>query len=471
MNKTKIVATIGPSSQEKETLKQLILSGMNVARLNLSYATHDFCDEIIDKIHELNEELNTSVAVMLDLDGPTVTVGKLIEQKIYLKKGNLIQIYGKERVGDDKTISVNYPNLVKDMKYNSHIVLGDNEVLLTVIDKEEDCLTCKIEEDAILKENMKLISLDCSLQLPFLTEKDKEDILYAHEKNVDFIALSFVTSSENILEVNDLLINLNDDRLSILAKIETEEAVEEIDEIIRVADGILVARGDLGVALPMERIPGIQKMIISKCHRQGKVSVVATEMLGSMEFTSHPTRAEVSDVANAVLDGVDAVMLSGETTIGDYPVETLSMMAKIIESSEDDIDYRDLLDKAMRTEKNDITGSLAYSVTDNAERLRCTAIVAPTITGYTAKKISRFRPVCPIIALSPDEAVVKSLALHFGVYGFQVTELNSFDKVMRQATESLKEFMEIKEGDKIIVTGGYPFKEVKHTNFMRIEEL
>lgn len=471
MNKTKIVATIGPSSQEKEILKQFILSGMNVARLNLSHATHEFCDEVIDKINELNEELHTSVAIMLDLDGPTITVGKLLENKIYLKKGNLIQIYGEERVGDEKAISVNYPNLVKDMKYNSHIVLGDNEILLTVIDKEEECLTCKIEQDGILKEDMKLISLDCPLQLPFLTEKDKKDILYAHEKQVDFIALSFVTNSENILEVNDLLINMNDDRLSIIAKIETEEAVEEIDEIIRVADGILVARGDLGVALPMERIPGIQKMIISKCHRQGKVSIVATEMLGSMESASHPTRAEVSDVANAVLDGVDAVMLSGETTIGDYPVETIEMMTKIIESSEQDMDYRELLDKAMRTEKNDITGSLAYSVTDTAERLKCKSIVTPTITGYTAKKISRFRPVCPIIALSPDESVTKALALHFGVYGVRVSELNSFDKVMKQATETLNEFMETNEGDKIIVTGGYPFKEVKHTNFMRIEEI
>ena len=267
------------------------------------------------------------------------------------------------------------------------------------------------------------------------------------------------------------MIQLNDNRISILTKIETEEAVEEIDEIIRVSDGILIARGDLGVSLPVERVPGIQRMIIHKCHNEGKVSLVATEFLASMENSNHPTRAEVSDVANAVLDGVDAVILSGETTVGKYPIEVLTMMEKIIETAEKDIPYYELLDSAMRTEEEGITGSIAYSVATCANRLRCVAIVTPTVTGYTARRISRFRPSCPIVTLSSDEAVIKRLSLWFGIYGVKISEFTSFDKMMKQSISSLKEFMDTKEHDKVIITGGYPFHEVKHTNFMRIEEL
>lgn len=307
--------------------------------------------------------------------------------------------------------------------------------------------------------------------MPFLSNKDRNDILYANQMKVDYLALSFVSSAEDVLNVNDILIDLNNDHIGIIAKIENERAVEEIDEIIKVSEGIMIARGDLGVEVPMERVPGIQKSIISKCHNMGKVSIVATELLATMETNTRPTRAEVSDVANAVLDGADAVMLSGETTVGKFPLETLSIMEKIIESAEEDINYFEMLDKAMRTEKQDITGMIAYSVAECADRLKCKAIIAPTISGYTARKMSRFRPSCPIIAVSPDINTVKSLNLHFGVTPVLIEDLSSFDKIIKKSKEITKSLMDTAEGDKIIVTGGYPFKEVKHTNFMKIEEL
>lgn len=471
MNKTKIVATIGPASQDKNVLKQMILAGLDVIRINMSHADEKFCDDIIKKVNDLNQELNTNVAIMMDLNGPTLVVNHLHEKQLALKMDDVIEVYADKPVDGNHAISISYDHLKDDLKYNSHLVLGNHEVILKVIDKSDEVITCKVEKEGTIINGMKVISPDCKLNFPFLTEKDKKDILYAHKHKVDFLALSFVMSSENVLEVNDLLIQMNDNRMSILTKIETEEAVNEIDEIIRVSDGILIARGDLGVSLPVERIPGIQKMIIHKCHNEGKVSLVATEFLASMENNNHPTRAEVSDIANAVLDGVDAVVLCGETTIGKYPIEALTMMERVIETAEEDIPYFELLDNAMRTEEEGITGSLAYSVATTASRLKCVAIVTPTVSGYTARRISRFRPICPIIALSEDETVIKQLSLYFGVYGLKIKEFTSFDMMMSESLEVLKQFMDTKEHDKVIITGGYPFKKVKNTNFMRIEEL
>lgn len=471
MNKTKIIATIGPASKEREILKDLILNGMDVARINLSYADHDFCVDVVEKINELNKELNTNVAVMLDTEGPDIRIGKFAGGSAYFKAGSKIRIYMDDIVGDSTKFSVSYPKLIDDVKYNSTIRLNDGRMNLVVVDKGKDYLLCEVKNDGIVEDNKSINIPGVRINRPFLSKKDKEDIKFANEIGVDFLALSFVSTSEDILEVNDMLINLGNDHIGIIAKIENESAVNEVDEIIRVSDGVMIARGDLGVELPLERVPGIQKAIISKCHIAGKVSIVATELLSSMEHVARPTRAEVSDVANAVLDGVDAVMLSGETTIGQFPVDTLKVMERIIKSAEEDINYLDFLDKAMRTEKQDTTGSLAYSVADISNRLRCGCIVAPTMSGYTARKMSRFRPFCPIIAVSPDVKTVKSLSLHFGVNAILTDELKSFDKMIEEAKEIAIKMLDIKEGTKIIITGGYPFNKIKHTNFMKIEEL
>ncbi len=471
MNKTKIIATIGPASSSKETIKELINHGADVVRLNLSHGDYNFCEDIIKKVNELNEEMKTNVSIMLDTEGPNVRVGKFVGGKAFLAKGDRIRIYMDELIGDSTKFSVNHKGLLNDVRYNTILKLDDGMIELQVIDKGTNYLLCEVLKEGLIEDNKGLNVPGVKLSMPFLSEKDHADILFANQMKVDYLALSFVSSSEDVLAINDILIDLDNDHIGIIAKIENESAVEEIDEIIKVSDGIMVARGDLGVELPLERVPSIQKSIISKCHIMGKVSIVATELLATMENNVRPTRAEVSDIANAVLDGTDAVMLSGETTIGKYPVETLSIMEKIIESAEEDINYLELLDKAMRTEKQDITGMIAYSVTECANRLKCKAIIAPTISGFTARKMSRFRPSCPIIAVSPDINTVKSLNLHFGITPVLIDDLSSFDKIIKKSKEITKNLMDATEGDKIIVTGGYPFKEVKHTNFMKIEEL
>lgn len=470
MKKTKVIATIGPASKDIEVLKNLILSGMDVARINLRYADKEFCKDIVNKINNLNKELKTNIAVLFDLEGPDITVDHFSGGSAYLNKGDKIRIYMDEILGDSTKFSISYPNLINEIKVNSLIKINDGLIELKIIDKEINYLLCEVIIGGFIEDG-KGVNVPVHLNIPFLRQKDIKDIELANELNVDYLALSHVRSYEDVLSVNDMLINLGNDHMAIISKIENEHALEELDEIIRNSEGIMVARGDLGVELPMERIPRIQKMIINKCHIEGKISIVATELLSSMENIVRPTRAEVADIANAVLEGTDAVMLSGETTIGNYPVETMDVMSKIIESTEQDQNYYEFLDTSMRSEKQDITGSVAYSAVECAIRLKCKAIVTPTISGYTARKISRFRPNCPIIAITPDINVVKNLSLYYGIYPVLEHDVNSFDKIMKISKEKAKNILKLEEKDKIIITGGYPFKEVKHTNFMKIEEV
>lgn len=471
MKKTKIIATIGPASQEKEILKGLILGGMNIARINLTHASHEFCKDVIQKINQLNQELGTNVSIMLDTKGPDVTVGKFESGSAYLNQGDKIRVYMNPLLGDSTKFSVSYPNLIHDVKVNDEIKINDGLIELKILDKGYDYLLCEVVNGGFIEDHKGVNVIGTKLNLPFLSKEDEADITFASEMNVDFLALTHVSSVEDVLEVNDVLINLGNDHIAIIPKIENERAVDAIDEIIDMSDGVMIARGDLGVELPFERVPGIQRTIINKCHRAGKVSIVATEMMASMENAVRPTRAEVSDVASAVADGVDAVMLSGETTVGKYPVETVDIMSKIIETAEEDVNYYELLDKAMRTEKQDTTGSIAYSVVECAGRLKVCAIVTPTMSGYTARKISRFRPACPILALSPDEKTAKNLTIYYGVYPRWIKPIKTFDEMMEKSVIAAKEMVGAEPKERIIITGGYPLKEVKHTNFMKIEDL
>ncbi len=471
MKKTKIIATIGPASQEKEVLKDLILNGMNIARINLTHASHEFCKDIIQKINHLNAQLNTHVSIMLDTKGPDVIVGKFDGGSAYLNSGDKIRIYTNPILGDSTKFSVSYPEFIHDIKIDNTIQLNDGLIELKVLEKGYDYLLCQVVTGGFIEDHKGVNVIGTKLNIPFLSEEDQKDIQFASEMGVDFLALTNVSSVEDVLQVNDILINLENDHIAIIPKIENERAVDAIDDIIDISDGVMIARGDLGVEIPFERIPGIQKTIIHKCHRIGKVSIVATEMMASMENAVRPTRAEVSDVATAVSDGVDAVMLSGETTVGKYPAETVKIMSKIIETAEEDVNYYELLDQAMRTEKQDTTGSIAYSVVECAGRLKANAIVTPTMSGYTSRKISRFRPSCPIIALSPDEKTVKNLTIYYGIYPEKIKTIKTFDEMMELSKEAATKITQAEYGDRIVITGGYPLKEVKHTNFMKIEDL
>lgn len=470
LNKTKVIATIGPSTMEKEQLRRLMENGVDVVRLNMSHANYNFCKDVINKVDELNNELNLSVATMIDLVGPEVRTGRFLNGRAHFRKGDKIRIYMGELIGDSTKFSVDYSNLVKEVKFNSILKIKDGLMEFEVIDIKNDCLVCEVLTDGTLDDCQTVVVDGVKLRLPTLTKKDEDDILFAHKVNADFLALSYVSSQEEVLAVNDILIRLKNDHMGIISKIESEEALDNIDEIIRVSDGVMVARGDLGVAIPLERIPGVQKKIIHKCHEAGIVSIVATELLSSMERMARPTRAEVSDVANAVLDGADAVMLSGETTIGKFPIETLNMMEKIINSAEKDVDYLEFTSKLI-DKHNDITSVLAQNVCISASKLKCSCIIAPTMSGYTARKMSRYRPPCPIVAVSPNLDTVKSLQLHFGVNPVLIDELSSLDKIIEESKKIVFKLISTSPGDKIIITGGYPFSDVKSTNFMKIEEL
>lgn len=471
LNKTKVVATVGPSTMEKEQIRRLMENGTDVIRVNMSHADYNFCQHITNCVKELNKELKLSVALMMDLMGPEVRTGKFINGQAYFRKGDKVQVYMDEILGDSTKFSVNYPNLIKEIGYNIIISVKDGTMLMEVINISQDYFVCEVLNDAIIEDNQNVMVKDIKLKLPYLTHKDETDITVAHKLGFDFLALSYVSGADDVLAVNDILINLKNNHIGLIAKIENEDSVNNIDDIIRVSDGIMIARGDLGASISLERIPGIQKKVINKCHAAGIVSIVSAELSSSMERISRPTRAEVSDVANAVLDGADAVMLSGETTVGKYPIETLKMMEKIINSAELDVDYADFISRSSNMVKEDITGIISLNVAEAASRLKCCAIIAPTNSGYTARMMSRFRPCCPIIAVSPNIDTVKSLQLHFAVTPVLIDELNSFDKITDLSKKITFKLISTKPGDKIIITGGYPFKDVKYTNFMKIEEL
>lgn len=468
INKTKVISTIGPVTMEKEQIKKLMINGTDVIRVNMSHADYNFCRNVVEHVNELNKELNLSIALLMDLCGPEVRIGEFVNGQAFFRKGDRVRVYMDDVIGDNTKFSVSYPNLLQEITYNNIISIKNGSMLMEVIEILQDFFVCEVLNDATIESNQNLAVQGVKLKLPYLTSKDETNIAIANKLGFDFISIPFVECLEHVLAVNDILINLHNEHIGIISKIETEEGVNNIDEILRVSDGVMVARGDLGVSVSIERVPGIQKKIIKKCHTAGKVSIVSTELMSSMEQMARPTRAEVSDVANAVLDGTDAIMLSGETTIGKYPIETLKIVEKIINSAEKDIDYVDYLNDTI---SNDITNIIAQNVTNAALKLKCCAVIAPTNSGYTARMMSRYRPVCPIIAVSPNENTVKSLQLHFAVTPVLIEDLKSFDKIMDLSKKITFKLISTKPGDKIIITGGYPFNDVKYTNFMKIEEL
>lgn len=471
MNKIKIIATIGPSTDNVDAIKSMIMNGVDAFRINMSYASLNSCEKIIDMINEINKSLNTYVAIILDIKGPTVKVGRILNGKAILRQNDKIRMFIDPILGDCTKFSVDYPDLINDVPLNSIIKIDNGNIEFKVLDKGENYLLCQVVKEGIIEDNKTLSLPNIKLNRKFLNEQDREIIRFASRKNVDFLSLSYVSSAEDVLEVNDLLINLGNDHLQIISKIESNYALDDIDNIVKVSDGVIIDRKDLNIEVPVEKIPSIQKKIISKCNTKGVVSIVTTDLLSTVISNNYPVRAEVSDIANAVLDGVDAIMLSDETTVGDNPIETLKLLGKIIQTVETDIDYGYMLDQAIKTEKRDLTGSLAYSVTGCALRLNCKAIFTPTMSGYTAKKISRFRPLCPIIAPSPNINTIKSLALNFGVYPILIDDLKSLDAIIEKSKKIAQDVLDLKDKDSIIITGGYPFKKVKSTNFMKIEEI
>ena len=468
MKKTKIICSIGPVSRKYEVMKSMVENGMNVARINFSHADLTEKKETVELVKKINKELKTNVGILYDTKGPDFRTGVVENDGINLKEGKTIRIVKDDIVGTEEAITVNYKEALNNINIDDIILLEDGLMKLLVVDKDKKGLTCSIIVGGILGSRKGINVPGVDLDMPFISEQDKEDILYACHHDGDFIALSFVSSKEDILAVKEILDQENSS-MQIISKVESNTAISNIDEIIEYSDGIMVARGDLGVEVPMKELPIIQKKIIEKCRRAGKFCIVATEMLASMYKSARPTRAEVTDIANAVLDGTDAVMLSGETTTGKYPIEAVRYMAEIVENTEKYLDYENVVKPDYEA---DITDTIARSVVDASNMLDVKVIVAATLSGLTAKKISNLRPKTIILAACPTEKVAHLLSLRFGVYTTLLPVYESTDDMVEEAINKTKEFMDLKENDLIVVTGGFPNNApIKSTNFLKIERI
>lgn len=471
MNKTKLIATISPLRYDEAELEKLINSGIDVVRLNTNYADANFCTKVVNKVNELNERYGKNIATLMDLEGPCIRVKEFYGGEARFKTGDKIRMYFDDSKGDMTRFSINYPELLKYIKYKTTIYLSNGLVKLQMVEKGLDYAVCEVLQGGLVKDNSRIYFPDIKIGENYLSQKDREDIILADKLNMDFVIASFVSTSEDILDVSDVLMELGNDHIGLLAKIEVKDAVEDIDNIIRVADGIVLSREDLRAEIPLEDIPNIQKRVISKCTENGKLGIITAEVHQFSKDDLRPTRAEVTDIAGSIDDGIDAIVLAGEIAIGKYPVETILEIEKVIKKAEEHLDYDYFFSKALKTDVKNITGTISSSVVLAARELKCKAIVATTHSGYTAKRMSKLRTSCPIIALTTSMEVLKSLALHFGVTAVLTEEIEDFSKTLDNARVIAEETLNLKSGDKIIVTGGYPFRNIKHTNFMKIDEI
>ena len=466
MKKTKIICSIGPATNTKEVFKSLVHAGMNVARVNFSHATIEERETVRDLVKWINEEENLNIGLLYDTKGPEFRNGEVVEGGINLIPGKTIRIVRENVVGNDERFSVNHKEALDSLNIGSIIQLENGLMKIEVISKEEDGVTCKVINGGILGSKKSLFVPGVKLDIPFISEVDKEDIIYACKNNGDFLAISFVSTKEDVLAAKEILKEQNSN-MKIIAKIESKTGIDNLDEILDVSDGVMVARGDLGEEVSISLLPVYQKLIIKKAREHGKFCIVATEMLESMKKNSRPTRAEVTDVANAVLDGTDAVMLSGETTVGAYPVEAVKFMASITSDAEEySENHFGYLGKIGRTE------CIAKSAVDLTSYVDVKAIVAEAISGYSTRMISNFRPKCPILATCTTPEVARSLALNYGVYTTLVPLMDDTDELVHLVREKAIEYFKLTNGDKIIITGGLPaVNNIRLTNFLKIEEI
>lgn len=461
---------------DKIILKELIAGGMNVARFNFSHGSYEEHAERIALVRQVSEQLGIPVALMLDTKGPEIRTGLLKDgKKVSLEQGKEFTLYTEEREGDETGCSITYQQLVYDVRKGDTILIDDGLIGLEVQRVSADKIECIIKNGGELGERKGVNVPNVKIHLPGVTQKDREDILFGIEQGVDYIAASFVRNSDCIMDIREILEDNHGRDIGIIAKIENAEGVENIDEILDAADGIMVARGDLGVEIPADQVPHIQKKIINKCNRKCKPVVTATQMLDSMIRNPRPTRAEAGDVANAIYDGSDAIMLSGETAMGKYPVEAVRMMAKIAETTEAHLDYSNLQKLNKKQRKKDISMAVGFASVSTAEILKASCLVVPTMTGYTARMISSLRPKTPIYAISPSEQAVRRMQLYWGVYAMPgETE----DSTRHMITNSMKIILRrklIKKGELAVFTAGDPATNMvsgrgRSTNVMQVVE-
>ncbi|MBP3888639.1 MAG: pyruvate kinase [Cellulosilyticum sp.] len=468
MNKTKIVCTLGPATDDDRILKALMVEGMNVARFNFSHG--DYAQHIrnMERIKKLRDELNLPIATLLDTKGPEIRVGYFKESPVLLEEGQEFVLTTKEIEGDKNKVTISYKALPKDIVIGDKILIDDGLIELKVNHITETDIVCTVINGGMVS-NLKGINVpNVRLSMPFISEKDKQDIIFGIEQGFDFIAASFTRCQEDILQIREILSEYNCNSINIIAKIENMQGVENIDEIIRVSDGIMIARGDMGVEIPIQQVPVIQKMIIKKVYNAGKQVITATQMLDSMMKNPRPTRAEATDVANAIYDGTSAIMLSGETAAGKYPVEALKTMVKIAESAESDIDYKERFKKREETGNKDVTNAISHATCTTAIDLNASAIVTVTKSGKTARMISKYRPSCPIIGCSTYDYVCRQMNLSWGVLPLKIQEEKHTDDLFDHAVAAAENAGYVSSGELAVITAGVPLGISGTTNIIKV---
>ncbi len=468
MKKTKIICTLGPASDSFETIAKMADAGMNVARLNFSHGTYEQHAAKIALVKKVRDEKKIPLPILLDTKGPEFRIGTFENGKIFLKAGDKFSFTTQEIQGTQEKVSVSYKNICNDLQKGDKILLNNGMMVFVVESVEAPCVNCVVEIGGTLSNQKSMYFPDKELHLDFLSEKDKSDLLFGIEQDVDFVALSFVSTAQDVIDAKNFLAEHGGKHIDVIAKIENRAGVNNLLDIMEVCDGIMVARGDLGVEIPYEELPDTQKYIISQCRIYGKRVITATEMLESMIHNLRPTRAEISDVANAVYDGTSAVMLSGETAAGEYPVESVAAMAKIVKKAESHIQYIQTIENFKITSTYE---ALSHSAATLAKDLDAKAIVVCTRTGGTARKVSRFRPNINIIGLTTDVHAYRKLALSWGVLPALTDEYSSIDILFYFAKQTAKNSGLVKKGDTIVITGGTPNGKSGNSNLICVETI
>ncbi len=469
MRKTKIICTLGPATDNDDVLKQLMLSGMNVARLNFSHQTAAEQKVRSDAVKKMRDELQLPVALLLDTKGPEIRVKDFNQAKITLKTGSKFTLTSRDIIGDETIASITFQSLPQEVSAGARILIDDGLIELKVESCTETDIHCAVMNGGTISAHKGINVPGIKLSLPFISAKDKEDIAFAVKEDFDFIAASFTRSAQDIIELRTELEKLNCHKIRIIAKIENSDGVDNIDEIIRVSDGIMVARGDLGVEIPLQEIPVIQKELIKKAYNAGKQVITATQMLDSMMKNPRPTRAEATDVANAIYDGTSAIMLSGETAAGDYPILSVKTMALIAERTERDIDYKARFAKRDFTEQPNVTSAISHATCTTAHDLGAVAIITVSKSGKTARMISKYRPECPIISGTTDPTVQRQMNLSWGVVPIMVDEKNNTDELFDHVVDEARKHGLVKNGDLVVITAGVPLGVSGTTNLLKVQ--
>lgn len=468
MKKTKIICTVGPACEDREILKSMMLAGMNAARLNFSHGTHEEQKRKIDLIKSLRKESGLPISIILDTKGPEIRTGPFAEKEVLLAEGQRFTLTVDDVLGTREICSVSYKGLIADVRPGDRILVDDGLVGMTVDEIKGSNIICTVENGGIIKDHKSVNVPGVTVRLPAITEKDKDDIRFGIREGVDYIAASFVRKGSDVEEMREFLKSNGAEHIKIISKIENKEGVDNILDIIAFSDVIMVARGDLGVEIPAEQVPVTQKKIIKLCNLEGKPVITATQMLDSMIRNPRPTRAEVTDVANAIYDGADVIMLSGETASGKYPAEAVRMMDSIAVATEASLNYDNILREKNRVKDDSVTNAIGYATCTSAQGLKAAAILTPTATGHTARVVSKFRPRAPILAFTTTDQVARHLSLAWGVTPIVTKPSGSEKGVFHDAVGIAEKKGYISTGDLIVITAGVPVGVGGMTNMLRI---